>query len=371
MNVFSKPLQIDDEILSYIDFYKNNVDISKLKLVQLKIIAKKNKLPISGTKPILITRVNKFFLESRASSLIQKRFRGHLVRHSFLLRGPGFKNIKQCVNDTDFITLDPLDEIPFHDFYSYQDSAGFIYGFAVSSLISLFRKKGKLTNPYNREKMDSKTMNAIVTLYKLKSILFSSLQGEHGKSSEITVEISNNNTQSQLNYTMTPMHNATYTNAIINNSFSNVENRELVCRMREIQEKPLHIRVQELFMEIDQLGNYTQSSWFINLTTHDYFRYYRYLFDIWNYRGQLSNETKRNICSIVDPFRNNYLLRNTTMVEHEQIKKMCLNVIEHMIYTGSDIEYRKLGALHVLSALTIVSVPARESMMWLYESLIY
>jgi hypothetical protein len=371
MNVFSKPLQIDDEILSYIDFYKNKLDISKLKLVQLKIIARKNKLPMSGTKPILITRVNKFFLESRASSLIQKRFRGHLVRHSFLLRGPGFKNIKQCVNDTDFITLDPLDEIPFHDFYSYQDSAGFIYGFAVSSLISLFRKKGKLTNPYNREKMDSKTMNAIVTLYKLKSIVFSSLQGEHGKYTENNVELSNNITQRQTNYTMTPLHTTTYTNTIINNSFSNVENRELIERMREIQEKPIIIRVQELFMEIDQLGNYTQSSWFNNLTTHDYFRYYRYLTDIWNYRGQLSNETKRNICSITDPFRNNYLLRNSMMIEHEQIKKMCLNAIEHMIYTGVDIEYRKIGALHVLSALTIVSVPARESMMWLYESLIY
>jgi len=340
-----------------------------LKILQLKAIARKNKLPISGTKPVLITRVNQFFSESRASSLIQKRFRGHLVRHSFLLRGPGFKNIKQCVNDTDFITLDPLDEIPFHDFYSYQDSAGFVYGFAVSSLISLFRKKGNLTNPYNREKMDLKTMNTIVTLYKLKSILFSSLPGEHEKSTKNTAEISNTITQSQTNYT--PMREAIHTNAVINNLFSNVENRELVDRMREIQEKPVIIRVQELFMEIDQLGNYTQSSWFNNLTTHDYFRYYRYLNDIWNYRGQLSNETKRNICSITDPFRNNYLVRNSIMIEHEQIKKMCLNAIEHMIYTGVDIEYRKLGALHVLSALTIVSVPARESMMWLYESLIY
>jgi len=371
MNVFSKPLQIDDEILSYIDFYKNNVDISKLKLVQLKAIARKNRLPISGTKPILITRVNKFFTESHASSLIQKRFRGYIVRHSFLLRGPGFKNIKQCVNDTDFITLDPLDEIPFHDFYSYQDSAGFIYGFSISSLISLFRKKGKLINPYNREKMDSIAMNTIVALYKLKTIIFSSLQGEHGNPTENTVEISNTITQGQTNYTMTQMREATHTNAIINNSFTNVGNRELIERMREIQEKPVILRVQELFMEIDQLGNYTQSSWFNNLTTHDYFRYYRYLCDIWNYRGQLSNETKRNICSLIDPFRNNYLLRNSIMIEHEQMKKLCLNAIEHMIYTGVDIEYRKLGALHVLSALTIVSLPARQNMMWLYESLIY
>jgi hypothetical protein len=293
-----------------------------------------------------------------------------MVRHSFALRGPGFKNIKKCVNDTDFITLDPLDEIPFYDFYSYQDSTGFIYGFSISSLISLLKQKGKLTNPYNRENMDVKMMNQIVSLHKSKKILFASLQGrEPGKSTENNAEISNS--LIPTNYTGNPLRETTYSNSVINNSFSNVGNRELIERIREIQEKPVIIRVQELFMEIDQLGNYTDASWFNNMTTQSYFRYYRYLQDIWIYRGQLSNETKRNICSLTDPFRNNYLVRNSIMVEHEQIKKMCLNAMEHMIYTGIDIEYRKLGALHVLSALTIVSLAARQSMMWLYESLLY
>jgi hypothetical protein len=332
------------------------MDISKMKIMQLKDIARKNKLQVSGTKPVLITRVKQFFLESYASSLIQKIFRGYLVRHSFAIRGPGFKNIKKCVNDTDFITLDPLDEIPFYDFYSYQDSTGFIYGFSVSSLVSLLKQKGKLTNPYNRENMDVKMMNQIVSLHKSKKILFASLQvGEPGKSTENNAEISNN----ILNQNIETMH------------VNDVINRELIERMRIIQEKPLIIRVQELFMEIDQLGNYTDASWFNNMTTNSYFRYYRYLQDIWIYRGQLSNETKRNICSITDPFRNNYLIRNSIMVEHDHIKKMCLNAMEHMIYTGIDIEYRKLGALHVLSALTIVSTAARQSMMWLYESLLY
>jgi hypothetical protein len=152
---------------------------------------------------------------------------------------------------------------------------------------------------------------------------------------------------------------------------SNIPNRELVEKMREIQEKPIQIRVQELFMEIDQLGNYTQASWFNNLSTHDYFRYYRYLHDIWNYRGQLSNDTKRNICSLLDPFRNSFFVRNTALLDYDQIKKNCLYIMEHMIYTGIDIEYRKLGALHALSALTIVSIPARHNMMWLYESLVF
>ena len=360
MNVFSKPLQTNDEI-SYVDFHKNNIDISKLKIVQLKAIAKKNKLQISGTKPILINRVKQFFIESHAGSLIQRIFRGYIVRHSFAIRGPAFKHIKKCVNDTDFITLDPLDEIAFYDFYSYQDSAGFIYGFSVSSLISLFRKKGKLINPYNREKINFNHMNQIFTLHKLKNVIFS-YYNEEATVPQDNIVIR----QNQMEYTANMMYTTNRVNMIPYSL-----NRELVEKIREIQEKPIQIRIQEVFMEIDQLGNYTQSSWFSNLTTHDYFRYYRYLHDIWNYRGQLSSEMKRNICSLTDPFRNSHIIRNADILAYEQMKKMCLNVIEHMVYTGIDIEYRKLGTLHALSALTIVSMPARQNMMWLYESLLY
>jgi hypothetical protein len=51
------------------------------------------------------------------------------------------------------------------------------------------------------------------------------------------------------------------------------------------------------------------------------------------------------------------------------MRKRALTIMENIIYTGIDIEYRKLGALHVLSALTLVSIPARNSLPWLYESI--
>ena len=47
---------------------------------------------------------------------------------------------------------------------------------------------------------------------------------------------------------------------------------------------------------------------------------------------------------------------------------MLYMILENMVYSGINIEYRKIGTLHALSALTLVSVPARESMPWLYES---
>jgi hypothetical protein len=45
--------------------------------------------------------------------------------------------------------------------------------------------------------------------------------------------------------------------------------------------------------------------------------------------------------------------------------------MENLIYSGIDEEYRKIGALHVLSALTLVSSPARIAMPWLYESIVF
>ena len=76
------------------------------------------------------------------------------------------------------------------------------------------------------------------------------------------------------------------------------------------------------------------------------------------------------ICPLWDPF----VVMNSNPFDHtrfelEEIRMLCVSVIEDMIYTGVDTEYRMLGAFHVLSALTIVSMNARNSMMWLYESL--
>jgi hypothetical protein len=367
MNVFSKPLKHEEEILSYIDFFKNEIDISKLKLTELKNIARKNKFRISGSKEILKKRVYTFFLESKACSIIQKYFRGHLLRYSFKLRGPAFRHTEKCVNDSDFVSLDPLNEIEFHDFYSYQDSKGFIYGFSISSLMSLWTRKRTLTNPYNREEFDSSMVSNIHTLHRMKDIIFYYYKPQIKQPENVSVPSTITNSY-RLSSHGIRIYQSNQSNIL---TFPNANNRELIERMQEIQQKPLNVRIQELFMEIDNLGNYTQASWFDNLTTSDYIRYLRYLGDIWNYRGQLSVETKRNICTLLDPFSQRFAWNATSRDAHENIQQVCVFVLEHMIYTGADIEYRKLGALHALSALTIVSIPARRNMIWLYESLLY
>jgi hypothetical protein len=43
--------------------------------------------------------------------------------------------------------------------------------------------------------------------------------------------------------------------------------------------------------------------------------------------------------------------------------------MEQMILTGIDKDHKILGTFHVLTALTVVSGPARANLPWLFESL--
>lgn len=161
----------------------------------------------------------------------------------------------------------------------------------------------------------------------------------------------------------TPQNYITQHNAIVQQRWH---------QLRTIRSNPIATRIQGLFMEIDLLGNYTNMSWFTSLGRREYIRLYRIMYEIWNYRGGLTSETKIKICIVADPFHE-ISRRNLDFyqISMEMMQEICVKVMEYLVYCGIDDEYRKIGALHMLSALTVVSTPARMSMPWLYESIHY
>jgi hypothetical protein len=366
-NAMSKPsMPIDDIEYRISKYEKGELAIKSCKLPDLKAFARYYKLRITGTKPELVERIETHLNKNKMVRVIQAIFRGHLVRFSIKLRGCALKERTKCVNDSDFYTLDPINEIEYNDFYSYVDKQGFVYGFSVSSLISLFKRKGHITNPYNREKLDFKTMNEIFLLYKLNNILcakpppviekpvvnqvvqVASLPGPAQPAAPAPTSIPVENPAQVL---------------VLSPQLSGLRER-----MNAIQSRPTEDRMRELFMEMDQLGNYTNVSWFSSLTDRGLVNFFRYLYDIWTYRGQLTTTTKFRISSLQDPFSG---MTNLQTLDIDELRKHCLHVMEHMVYTGVDIEYQRIGTLHVLSALTLVSMPARQAMYWLYEGLVY
>jgi hypothetical protein len=338
--------------IAYDNYFKLGFDLTTYKLPELKKFLKENKLLISGTKPVLIDRVQNYFLKLKSIGSIQRIYRGYLVREMIKLHGPAVKNRSICVNDTDFVTMDKIVEIPYENFFSYTDTNNFTYGFDITSLMQAFKAKN-MENPYNREKLTVPIKRKIKSFYKKTCIFYPEIKIDKLDPPVQAPQITRNRFVQQP----TPLSVASQNryNALVN-----------------MRTKPISQRMQDLFIEIDQLGNYTQVSWFSNLGIAQYVRLYRSMFEIWNYRSGLSRDTKLKICPFYGPFerifQHNVFYDELTL---DQIQSACTTVFETLVYSGVDEDHRKLGAFHALSSLTIVSNPARQAMPWLYESVAF
>ena len=134
-------------------------------------------------------------------------------------------------------------------------------------------------------------------------------------------------------------------------------------------EKMVELRALALFQNIDALGNYSNSAWFLSLSRDELIKFVRELNDIWNYRAQLLSETKYKVCPPNgDPFRNMNIHYAYTEPDLFNVKKIVLEVLEKLVNSGVDNDSRTLGAYYVLSALTLVNEEAATSLPWLFQS---
>jgi hypothetical protein len=326
MQIVKKPLKITDDLIIIPDI-KNYNDITKYNysLPQLKMIAKEYKLKISGNKPQLVLRIFSYLYFSSFIIKIQKIFRGLLVKRYKYFHGPASMNRKICTNKDDFITLEPVEEINFHQFLSYKDTDGFIYGFDIISLHNLFLKSKSIEcvrNPYNRNLIPEAVIKTIKSIIRLGKIL---------------------KIQIKLHY---------------DDETQNIS-----------MEKLLELRALQLFQNIDALGNYSNSQWFLSLNRNQIIKFVRELNDIWNYRAQLSYEVKRNICPpFGDPFRSLNFQYLHNEYELFNVKKNVLEIMEKFVNSGINNDSKSLGAYYVLGALTLVNVEAATSLPWLFQS---
>jgi hypothetical protein len=326
MPQIKKPIKIVDDCI-IIPTIKNYDDIAKYNynVNQLKMIAKHYKLKISGNKPQLVSRIFCYLYFSSFIIKIQKIFRGLIVKKYKALHGPASMNRNICTNSDDFVTMEPLSEINFHQFLSYKDADGFIYGFDIISLHNLFLKSKDMhaiRNPYNRNLIPEYVIKSIKSIIRLSRIL--------------KIHI-------YLHY---------------EDDTQNVS-----------PEKVIELRALTLFQNIDALGNYSNSQWFLSLNRNQLVRFVRELSDIWNYRAQLANEIKRNICPPNgDPFRNLSIQYVHTEPNMSNVKKIILEVLEKFVNSGINNDSKALGAYYVLGALTLVNSEAATSLPWLFHS---
>lgn len=363
------------QIRETMKFYKNSMVIpssysSSMKREAKASIKSVHDFTLMGTKQVLLNRLIHYLMQDLQAIQIQRMIRGIYVRNAIKLRGLGLKNRKICVNDTDFYSLEPLENIPCLDFFSYTDDKQFTYGFEIDSLYTyLKRKSRRVLNPYNRDNMD-KVVKDIRKLERLTKII-----NTHFVPEERAILV-----KTKVKYSCNTSRNSP-TSAVANNSRTrrqqntsnnaNYNNTVMIEHIRSIRAKPFIERARLLFMEIDQLGNYTQYQWFTELDRRNCLRFYRILRDIWTYRAQIPTSIKNKICPLWDPFIVVSNSMNVPELSLQNVLNICLSVMEDMIYSGIDTEYKTIGAFHVLTALTVVNQEARTNMPWLYESLVW
>ena len=326
MPLIKTPLKILDENL-IIPTTKNFNDILKFNynLTHLKLFAKNYKLKVCGNKAQLLLRVYSFLYFSFFITKIQKFIRKIFFKKYKSLHGPAINNRKLCTNTYDFVTMELIEKINFHQFYSFQDVDGLIYGFDINSLFNYFLKSKNQNNPYNRNRIPEYVTENIKSLIRLKKIL------------KINID---------LNF---------------EDESINVSN-----------EKAIEFKTLTLFQNIDALGNYSDPKWFLSLNKIQLIKLIKELSDIWNYRAQLTFEIKRNICPLNgDPFCNFSMSYMNTEQNINNIRKVVLEVLEKLVNCGVDHDSKALGAYYVLGCLTLLNENAAASLPWLFQSFSY
>lgn len=401
---------------NYIDYFTTiKAIIHEYKLTELREVVKYIKIKGVKTKQECITKIDEYFVKYVNAIKIQRIYRGFLVRHFFKVKGgKGVYNIiNKCVNETDFYTLEPLTEIPpeslfivkeitpstkKQNIYPMEVDGGdndktfeptfFYYGFNISSLITLYKKNGIIQNPYNRTNFTIETVHNIFKHYQIQCILFKEILTNNNIIDSIvpfkspsnvqinrlftpSIPTSSNSNQSAPSFrTRTFNDNTRPTEGGLNNVYVSIfpsatNTAELDAVQTTItifKQQPLNVRINELFMYIDQIGNYTDSAWFSRLNKRKYYIFYSQLRELWAFRAQIPVFIKNNICPLGDPFLNSSSVfrKPYDQITEEEVCIGCLDVIENIIMTSLDVEYRKIGCLHVLTALTYVSPEARS-----------
>jgi len=258
-----------------------------------------------------------------SAAKIQQWFKESIGRHNVRVRGPAYYIRSLCVNDADFFSTDPIADISGALFFSYKDVKQHIYGFDLRSIATLIVNSEDSTNvenPFNRDKLPLDVIAKVQELVKKRKA--------HGELTE----------------------------------WAKLEPSTPIQQYR--------MKIVDLFQIIDELNYYSSPEWFLNLTLAEHQKFYRQLYAIWTYRANLSPDQKRQIVP-------NYL---TGLFKHspfvigafplERIQKSNMNVIRTMITSAEDRNDRILGAMYIISTLTLVSNPARQAYPWLYESVV-
>ena len=254
------------------------------------------------------------YTESNINSIIklQKHIRGFIVKNNIYYKGISLYCRHLCNNRTDCTTFLNIEEVPFNEYFSYCCTNNHHWGFNIATFKELLKFSD--CNPYDQCKIDNNVINKF-------------------------------------------------------NKLLNKLNREFKIEADIITDPTikLHQRCVSIFQMMDNLKQYTQCNWFLDLNLVQMKELYKQLEDLWNYRINLSLDNKKKYVKSGILFEHKILSINK-ITSRIKLANILLDNFEKLITEGDNKEFCTTGALWILSALTIVSKNARDALPWLYQS---
>jgi hypothetical protein len=230
-----------------------------------------------------------------------------IIKLQSLLRGEYIRNKSKCNNDEDFNTFESLYNIPDKYYISYKDNNNIRWGFDIRSLNKLI--EFNILNPYTTESLPEKFIEDVKNKYnKLKK----------------------------------------------SKSYENLDETIKMNNKDNIKQKCV-----DLFSIIEQSGYTCDINWFLSLNLRRLKELYKQLEDIWNWRAQLSEESKRRIC----PPDANIFKTPIIEIMNNQNKEDIQSLILHDVlkFKNAEESDKKLGIIYFLISLSYVSGECRNN----------
>ena len=225
--------------------------------------------------------------------------------------GPLLHFREESNNPFDFFSSDPVAEIPAAEFVSFVDE-GKGYVMDIKSALSLLEHATKTgetpSNPFNRNPL---------------SALFLKRVSLHKKGKSWT--------------TLQPMS----------------------------ETQRLALATTDMFRLIEDLGYYTDPSWFLNLTRRQLQQVYIELADIWFHRATLSAADRKRIVPNTSPFT--VPVSTALIMQQKALRPLILATCNMLVSAAPARADRQLGVMYVLGALSVISAGAGVAYPWLVE----
>jgi len=252
---------------------------------------------------------------SVAASIIRKTWSRWLARRA----GPLLWFRQESNNPTDFFSADPIEEIPLGDVVSFvSDGKGYIMD--IKSAVSLIEHAAKTSeppeNPFNR---------APLSALFLKRVLRHSAGKAKAKAAWAPLKA-----------------------------------------MTEMQK--LTLNTTDVFRLIEDLGYYTDPSWYIELSRMQLQRLYMELADIWFHRATLSSADRQRIVPVGGARPFSVPVNTVLIMQQKALRPMVLATCRLLVSAAAARSDKQLGAMYIMGSLSLVSTGAGTAYPWLVET---